>query len=321
MSEQHLWKALIPYQSSHFTQSFLCELYSKLGIENAQRKSYQNSNAMSYYLQHGQNYLKNADHSSIEIRPVLLFYGLVQLIKGLLLTVDPDYPSHTDVLAHGVTTRKRKKANYDFLDDTVKIQTKGLYTHGMSQLFHLNAVPAEKWSMSMLLRSIPDIQELFLRINRQKPLIRVHIKGQTMTVNERILDSLHMTPDRFCNYLTRQSGVSFQLENSTIGDLTLVTSNDIMPSLMHYPFFKNMQDEPFLPLHKDLYHELPEIFIHYLTLYNLSMICRYETEWWYDLHSQSASNDKPFILQFLDISSQKIPKLVGEYLFRCESMI
>lgn len=321
MDKQRTYEALTPYQSSHFTQSFLHELYSELNIEDAQRKSYQNSNAMSYYLQHGQNYLENADRSSIEIRPVLLFYGLVQLIKSLLLTVDPNYPSNTDVLAHGVTTRKRKRANYNFLDDNVKIQTKGLYTHGMSQLFHLNTVPAKKWSMGLLLKSIPEIQGLFLRMNRQKPLIRVYIMGQTLTVNERILDSLHMTPDRFCNYLAQQSGIDFQLERTTVGDLSLVASNDIQPSLTHYPFFKNMQDELFLPSHKELYHELPEIFIHYLVLYNLSMICRYETEWWYDLHSQRASNDRPFIIQFLEISHQKIPKLVGEYLLRCESLI
>ena len=28
---------------------------------------------------------------------------------------------------------------------------------------------------------------------------------------------------------------------------------------------------------------LPELLIHYLLLYNLSMISRYETDWWYDL--------------------------------------
>ena len=50
---------------------------------------------------------------------------------------------------------------------------------------------------------------------------------------------------------------------------------------------------------------LPELLIHYLLLYNLSMISRYETDWWYDLLGSYSSEDYPFIYQFLSISAQK----------------
>ncbi len=41
-----------------------------------------------------------------------------------------------------------------------------------------------------------------------------------------------------------------------------------------------------------------EIVAHYLLLYNLSMICRYETEWWYDLLHSYSNDAYPFIVQF-----------------------
>ena len=59
---------------------------------------------------------------------------------------------------------------------------------------------------------------------------------------------------------------------------------------------------------------LPELLVHYLLLYNLSMISRYETDWWYDLLGSYGSEDYPFIYQFLNISAQKIPYYISAFL-------
>ena len=44
---------------------------------------------------------------------------------------------------------------------------------------------------------------------------------------------------------------------------------------------------------------LPELISHYLVLYNLSMIARYETEWWSELLKTTPNDDYPTIIQFL----------------------
>ena len=44
---------------------------------------------------------------------------------------------------------------------------------------------------------------------------------------------------------------------------------------------------------------LPELISHYLLLYNLSMIARYETEWWSELFKTIPNDDYPTIIQFL----------------------
>ena len=67
-------------------------------------------------------------HLHLLIQPILLFYGFVHLIKACLLQQDPCYPENTSVFAHGVTTRKRKKQQYEFLKDEVKFQKNGLFS-------------------------------------------------------------------------------------------------------------------------------------------------------------------------------------------------
>lgn len=117
------------FRSADVAQRFLLQCYKQQQREDAVQRSYTNCYPFLYYLEHGQNFYAAARQSPLSIKPVLLFYGMVQLIKACLLTVDPDYPESTSVLAHGVSTRKRKKQGYEFLDDEVKIQKNGLFTH------------------------------------------------------------------------------------------------------------------------------------------------------------------------------------------------
>ena len=73
-------------------------------------------------------------------------------------------------------------------------------------------------------------------------------------------------------------------------------------------YYEHLTNTYYLPLTTDPRNPkpiLPELLIHYLLLYNLSMISRYETDWWYDLLGSYGSEDYPFIYQFLSISAQK----------------
>ncbi len=59
-------------------------------------------------------YYDQFSKAPLALKPLLLYYGYVQLLKAILLTVDPIYPQSSSVLAHGVSTRKRKKQHYSF---------------------------------------------------------------------------------------------------------------------------------------------------------------------------------------------------------------
>ena len=46
------------------------------------------------------------------------------------------------------------------------------------------------------------------------------------------------------------------------------------------------------------------------------MVSRYETGWWGDLLATKPDYDYPFIIDFLNITSKKVPMLLGQLLYR-----
>ena len=82
-------------------------------------------------------------------------------MKASLLTLDPNYPESTSLLAHGVTTRKRKKQQYEFLKDETKIQKNGLLPCIAEKLFQIKQLEGEKFTMETLIREIPEMQTSF----------------------------------------------------------------------------------------------------------------------------------------------------------------
>ena len=70
------------------------------------------------------------------------------------------------------------------------------------------------------------------------------------------------------------------------------------------PLKYNLEDEHFyFPFVRGRLLTFPEMLSHYLLLYNLSMIARYETEWWSELLKTMPNKDYPFIVQFLNLTA------------------
>lgn len=305
------WKSFSCFFSAEYCQSYLKNCYLKGNVDNPEQKSYENGYAFLYYLEHGQIYYEQAEKSPLILKPILLFYGLVHLIKACILTMDPAYPETTAVLAHGVSTRKRKKQNYLFFQDEVKIQKNGLFPYMSEKLFHMKQLEGEKVFMEELLQLIPELDDLFFLIERKRTFLTLHNRGGELVIPEVILDQFHMTDARFKEFLSSKfaSGIEFSGEGLAFSfDRTAGFSG-------MSPLKFNLENGCFaLPQHKSNLFNFPELLIHYLLLYNLSMIARYETEWWSELTKMMPNRDYPFIESFLGITMKKGPFLVYQYL-------
>ncbi|WLD93403.1 YaaC family protein [Alkalihalobacillus sp. AL-G] len=317
MKPLNQWKNYEQFLSAPRSQRYLKRCYEQLGQnQNIDELSYRNCYSFIYYLTHGRRHYELAEKAPLELQPVLQYYGMVQLIKCCLLTVDPLYPESTILLAHGVTTRKRKKQNYLFLDDEIKIQRNGLFPYFSEQMFHMKHLEGDKIQMNKLFGQIPEINELFSQLNRRPYLIEVDCSkdGRIFSIPNEILDHLHMTANRFTTFLTEQinpAEISTTVQPSTIN----ITVKDQNAFKRHNTLFKKSLDGKwFIPITRDGFQNLHEVMVHYLLLYNLSMICRYETEWWSELFHTYSSDDYPFISQFLAFSKRKVPYLLLNYL-------
>lgn len=299
--------------SANTSQEFLKKCYQKQNLDQAEQKSYENSYPFIYYLEHGQVYYEQAEKAPLVIKPILFFYGLVHLVKACILTVDPNYPETTSVLAHGVSTRKRKKQQYNFFQDEVKFQKSGLFPYMGEKLFHMKHLEGEKTTMGELFGQIPELNDLYSQTEGRMTFLEAGLEKDELILPKVILDRFHMTESRFVEYLQSKSDSNISFQESEGSALKFKLEN------LNTYNFKPLRYSPdagkfFFPLAKDELIDFPELLIHYLLLYNLSMIARYETEWWSELIKMMPNKDYPFIQTFLQITAAKGPYLIYQYL-------
>ncbi|WP_209125786.1 YaaC family protein [Alkalihalobacillus sp. BA299] len=313
-TQQNIWNKVLPFRSTKYTQTILRSCYEINREKESEALAFQNTYPFIYYLEHGEKYFSQVQTAPIELRPVLLFYGMVQLMKACLLLKDPHYPETSQVLAHGVTTRKRKKSQYVFLDDEVKIQKNGLLTHFSEKMFHVKHFSSEKYKMRLLLRQIFEMHTLFTQIENMKRPYFIQFTENNLTIPAALLDEFQFGISSFCSYISERSKQKFQShldvnKDQRSKDLHITGSAPICSTQCH-PFLFASTGNYYLSPYKNELLDIPEIIVHYLILYNLSMICRYETEWWGELFHHYPDKDYPFIYHFLSVAAEKVPLLL-----------
>ncbi|WP_338421142.1 YaaC family protein [Mesobacillus harenae] len=309
------WESFNIYFSAEYTQAFLKKCYKRLNLEQGEQKSYENCYPFMYYLEHGKVYYQQAESSPLVIQPILQYYGLVHLIKACILTVQPNYPESTSVLAHGISTRKRKKQQYQFFDDEVKFQKNGLFSLMAEKLFHMKQLEGEKASMGEVLKYIPELSELTKQTLGKNTFLDVRNENQIYYLSKKALDYFHMTEDRFQNFYQSKSPLSVSFRPSESEDIAFSFEQPIDREPVPLKLNQNTGTYS-MPLSKGPLLEYPELLLHYILLYNLSMIARYETEWWGELIKMMTTKDLPYIQSFLSISLKKGPMLIHRLLSR-----
>ncbi|MDG5790128.1 YaaC family protein [Evansella sp. AB-P1] len=294
------------FKSVEYVKKYLMLNYEKKGITNGTELAFKNGYSFVYYIKLGDTYFKQATLAPITIQPVLFFYGISHWLKGALLTVDPEYPATTQVLAHGVSTRKRKKQGYRFLSDEIKVQKDGFFPYLSNQLFNFKQLTGEKYKMSHLLMAIPELNETFKVLNKDSPLEPCEYKENNILVSNTLLRKLNFSPKRY----------ELMVKEKTKTDITCIENRDTLKISLpkqnkhQFPLFKTLDGTTYIPAILPLYWRLPEILAHFLLLYNLSMICRYEAEWWGEVLYSYSSNDLCYIESFLSYVQQKTPYLM-----------
>ncbi|WAA09525.1 YaaC family protein [Fervidibacillus albus] len=317
-SSVHAWQQLLYISSLETAQQFLLKKYMWLFPNHARKKSYENSSKFLHHIEQGKIFFQQSETAPLSIKPIFLFYGLSFLLKGALLITDPNYPENVKVLAHGVSTRKRKKQDYEYLKDEVKIQKNGFFPHISKKMFHMEHLEGKKMNIGDLLCQIPELMPFFQE--RNVSIIPLFSIGDgTFQIVDDVFDAFHMTPRRFFHYLNGKSnqGALFQWGE----DGVTFTVNEIKPPIEILPFRFHLMDQKYYFIDGErslsFFHEL---LIHYLLLYHLSMLARYEIEWWSELLSMKSTVEYPLIEQYLHICLLKCPLLIHQYLFDDETI-
>jgi len=299
-------------QSQETSQHYLKTCYEQLHIPDAATLSYQNANVFMYNLEHGNAFYTHGKKSDMLLQPILYFYGMVHLLKAALISLRPHYPESTKILAHGVSTRKRKKKQYSFLEDEVKIQHQGLFPYFSEHLFHMKQMPFEKITMHRLATSIPELQCL-LRLEQQDEFIEVGTIGETsLTFPIDILDAYYITANAFIKRVSTHIPPVIKT-NVNKTNISFELKQPITKSFGPF-FIDHFEEKIYFPKNREHFIPVSEVMIHYLLLYNLSMLSRYESQWWGELLTLKPDNEFPLISHFLSVTAEKTPLLLGDIL-------
>lgn len=327
--DRKMWDTYIFLENEPSCKSLLMEHYKQQGItEDAHRLAFQNTDKVIYLIKQAREYYLTASTSHILVKPLLLYYGMVSLVKALLLTHDPYYPRHTRLLKHGVTTKKLKPKNYRFRDDEIRIQKEGLFP----LFLHLISEDRDylnKYRVQDLLALLPEVNKAYQRLYEHQTMVPVHLSNRiqleermtTLYLPDTVLDTLHVTYSGFISFLNR-----YNTGSSVFSESHHQTPRGIFQIQWEHPKYVHVNDSPngfenrlfmqdykgnfyFLLIH-DREKLLPEETIHLMLMYVLGMLCRYETDLWGDLIFSFASEDMYIINEFLQISARKFPNLI-----------
>lgn len=322
-SLERLWGLFLYFESAPTTKEYLFQSYLRLESEkDANRLAFENTQKLIYFLKQGASYFHSAKHSDIIVRPLLLYYGITSLMKAVILIKDPYYPRTTSVLQHGITTRKKKKNNYIFQKDEIKVQKDGLLPL-FSQLVIEDPLKLHsKYMVIDLFGLIPELQDSFSLVFQRKTMINLRVTRESsssciFSFSEKELNELSLTFTEAISLLSVSLSADDELVILSEEELsfTLITSkNCFIPERDNSQIFRDYRGDYFF------YFEQPltvsnEIIVYNMLMYILGMLCRYDTELWGDILFSFNSNDLFIIEEFLHLALRKFPNLILNQLF------
>jgi YaaC-like Protein len=307
MKDENVSTFLTYLEAEDAALSLLQNNYQHLAVPDAESRSYQNIAAFLAYLSHGKAYNSYGKDAPLFMKPVLLFYGMTHFMKASLLLMRPAYPESTADLAHGLSSRKRKKQDYQFSLDEVLVQKRGLFPYFSRYICQKDLLSIQKLSMGDMLAIIPELQDLLLMQEERQHLTPAEQQQNTIYLSSSLPDHFQYTQRRFRELL---HAFSFRLTSDD--QLAIQTPDTIWQAAG--PLFYSTTDQQYHFLKQRSLTAIHECMAHYVLLYNLSMICRYETEWWTDFLQVSKPNEYPLIVRFLEITCEKVPLLIGSFM-------
>ncbi|MFD2370097.1 YaaC family protein [Brevibacillus sp. GCM10020057] len=324
------WKTLRFLETEPTSRKFLAACYEKMGLEHSDRLAFQQSTRFLYLWKQARHFYATAEAAELSVQPLLLFYGCTHLLKGMLLTRDAAYPQNSRMLQHGVTTRKLKRSTYSLLEDEIRPQKEGFFAH-LAHLFDLSPLQ-DRYIVQDLFLSIPAMSHSTAMLTDTLPLW-ICLQGRNFDPSRS--DSGKLTahcdpwlsvsfPDKpdgplaysaetFAHYVDRNAPPSWtmaQIRWRTATGKELLLPQPALSCLDQHPLFRFYGDELFFWNGPSESLPLPEWASHYLLLYLLSMLCRYETEWWGELTLSHGFAERFLVERYLEQHIESFPTVI-----------
>lgn len=246
-------------------------------------------------------YTKNTAQVDVFTQPLLAYYALLNWYKSLLYLFDLTYPSSTSVLQHGISIRRSKRSAYQlpaesvyFYKEGVLQSAAGLSGVSLPRRVMLGDALGLLSSLHNLTATIyPSYQHLF-------PVMQAQEDGLVF-VDRRAPSRRGLTVHEWLRGFNNAFPSSTKQAPGVIEDFPVVDVQS-PPGWLRLPRFH--VDHPWvvrrsnqLWIADDL--PLPEWVLHFITLYCLSSIVRYNPLEWSDISRWHNETDALFVEAYL----------------------
>ncbi|MGD8192603.1 YaaC family protein [Brevibacillus ginsengisoli] len=317
------WKDYRYLETEPTARKFLCHQYQLQQIAHPDRHAFHQSNRFLYTIKQARAYYQAAQGADLLIKPLLLFYGCINLLKALLISQDPLYPQNTRMLQHGASTRKIKRNPYSLLEDEVRPQKEGLFSV-LAIKFPL-PIMSDRYTVHQLFSYLPEMHQDLNRLVEKRYWHKVSLGAShdryVLTFPKVENGMLLYSSETFLDLLNRllPEDIPARFEDKDLQDYSTSATKTVsfdpvlLPHLTRHPLFSKHAENLYFWNHSTDDPPLPKWATHYLLLYLLGMLCRYETAWWGELVLSHSYAEIYLVEQFLRTHEIEFPQYIWNH--------
>lgn len=299
--EKEIWSMLSFFESEHNARDFLVE---KLPKERSSEEILELARNLSVDMQAAKEYFKAAEGVSLLTRPLLIYYGMVNLAKVLHIACKGETPEGK---RHGLESLKPWNGVLSEL--SVKVKQYGIFPE-FYHCYSNEEIHGSNFSIKQLLSQIPEVKVAYETVYKEKSLSLKVIRAKYgVSLVDSEFEKYNDPQKLLANTPTlKKNAKGIQIfKNHVFLFSTMWDKNE-------QPFTRALSGEEFLVLPFEgadgTFKVLPELSTHFLIMFLLGMTARYHPKVWSESIKGQNSGDIYVIQNFLEITARKFPNLI-----------
>jgi YaaC-like Protein len=245
-------------------------------------------------------FTETATLANFAIQPLLRYYALLHGMKTVLYALDLSYPNSSSVLQHGVSVRRTKREAYAWPKESVHVYKEGVLQSFAA--FHEHELPiGSRITVGHLLGYLPGLHHGIAHMYPEYHHVYPVVPASNIGIEHR---DICFVPRSIASNrsLTVEEWKASYCACLGISDHNTLLSEKEPDGLLAIPY--PSARHPWVTHHKQLTyiydnHPLPEWLIHFVVLYTLSALCRYNPTEWSDITLWHNDADAYLIREYL----------------------
>jgi hypothetical protein len=299
--EKEIWSMLSYFESEHNAKQYLQEKVSKGVFSSGDLDGAAKS--LAFNMQAAKEYYKSAESATILTKPLLLYYGMVCLSKVLYVALKGIAPEGKK---HGLGTLK--PWDHFLANLSVKVKKYGMFAE-FYHCYSTEELSGFNFSIKQLFSLIPEIKVAFETVYKEKSrALKVLRTEHGINVVDSELQT-YVDLEKLVSQIPRISERYHKNYQRTNDALFLFCMNDESED----PVIHTISGEEFLVLPVSTATGnvvLPEQSTHFLIMFLLGMLARYQPKEWGGVIKGEESGEIYIIQNFLDVTKSKFPILI-----------